>query len=86
MRVQIPTPLRSYTAGEKYVDAAGVTLDDLLADLDRRFPGIRFRVVDEQGRLRPHMRIFVNRAVEVELSASISSEDEVVLMQALSGG
>jgi sulfur-carrier protein len=65
---------------------AGVTLDDLLADLDRRFPGIRFRVVDEQGRLRPHMRIFVNRAVEVELSTPISSEDEVVLMQALSGG
>jgi sulfur-carrier protein len=43
-------------------------------------------VVDEQGRLRPHMRIFVNRAVEVELSTPISSEDEVVLMQALSGG
>ena len=85
MRIQIPTPLRSYTAGEKYVDATGVTLDDLLEDLDRRFPGIRFRVVDEQGRLRPHMRIFLNRAVENELSTPVSGDDEVVLMQALSG-
>ena len=86
MRVQIPTPLRSYTAGEKYVEADGATLDDLLVDLDRRFPGIRFRVVDEQGRLRPHMRLFVTRAVEDDLSTPISCDDEVVLMQALSGG
>lgn len=86
MRIQIPSPLRSYTAGEKYVDATGDTLDDLLVDLDRRFPGIRFRVVDEQGRLRPHMRIFVNHAIEDELSTPIARDDEVVLMQALSGG
>jgi sulfur-carrier protein len=86
MRIQIPTPLRSYTGGEKYVDATGITLDDLLVDLDHRFPGIRFRIVDEQGRLRRHMRIFVNHAVEDELSTPISSDDEVVLMQALSGG
>ena len=86
MQVQIPTPLRSYTGGEKYVDATGITLDDLLVDLDRRFPGIRFRVVDEQGRLRRHMRIFVNQAIEDELSRPIAGDDEVVLMQALSGG
>lgn len=86
MRVQIPTPLRSYTSGEKYVDATGASLDELLVDLDRRFPGIRFRVVDEQGRLRQHMRIFVNRSIEDDLSTQISGDDEVVLMQALSGG
>lgn len=86
MRVQIPTPLRSYTAGEKYVDASGTTLDGLLADLDARFPGLRFRVVDEQGRLRQHMRIFLNRNIEDDLTTSVSDTDEVVLMQALSGG
>lgn len=86
MRVQIPTPLRSYTAGEKYVDAAGGTLDDLLLDLDRQFPGIRFRMIDEQGRLRRHMRIFVNRAIVEELSMRIADHDDVVVMQALSGG
>jgi molybdopterin converting factor small subunit len=58
----------------------------LLVDLDRRFPGIRFRVVDEQDRLRPHMRIFVNRTVADELSTPLTGDDEVVLMQALSGG
>ena len=72
MRVQIPTPLRSYTGGEKWVDAHGSTVDELICDLDRSHPGLRFRVVDEQGRLRPHMRVFVNR--------------EVTVMQALSGG
>ncbi len=86
MQIQIPTPLRSYTGGEKYVDANGPTLDDLLVDLDRRFPGLRFRVVDEQGRLRRHMRIFVNRTIEDDLSTPVSADDEVVMMQALSGG
>jgi molybdopterin converting factor small subunit len=86
MRVQIPTPLRSYTAGEKYVEANGATIDELLTDLDRHFPGIRFRLIDEQGRLRPHMRIFVNRAIENELSTRLADDDDVVLMQALSGG
>ena len=86
MRVQIPTPLRSYTAGEKYVDAVGGTLDELLTDLDRRFPGLRFRMVDEQGRLRRHMRIFVNRTIVDDLATTITDADDVVLMQALSGG
>jgi molybdopterin synthase sulfur carrier subunit len=86
MQIQVPTPLRSYTSGEKYVEATGSTLDDLLVDLDHRFPGIRFRVVDEQGRLRQHMRIFVNRSIVEELGTAISGDDEIVLMQALSGG
>ncbi len=86
MKVQIPTPLRSYTQGAKSVEAAGDTLDALLADLDRRYPGIRFRVVDEQGRLRQHMRIFVNRDIEDDLATPIGATDEAVLMQALPGG
>lgn len=86
IRVQIPTPLRSYTGGEKRVEADGSTLDELLVDLDRRFPGIRFRVVDEQGRLRQHMRIFVNREIEDDLRRPLHAIDDVVLMQALSGG
>ena len=86
MKVQIPTPLRSYTAGAKHVDAMGATLDELLADLDARYPGLRFRVVDEQGRLRQHMRIFVNRDIEDDLTTPVGADDEVVLMQALSGG
>jgi molybdopterin converting factor small subunit len=86
MKVRIPTPLRSYTAGAKEVDATGATVGELLTDLDRQFPGLRFRVVDEQGRLRPHMRIFVDREVENDLARPVSGNEEVVLMQALSGG
>jgi len=86
VKVHIPTPLRSYTGGVKEVDATGATLDELLVDLDRRYPGLRFRVVDEQGQLRPHMRIFLNRTIERDLALAVTDADEVVLMQALSGG
>ena len=86
MKVAIPTPLRSYTGGERAVEADGATLAEILDDLDRRHPGLRFRVVDEQGRLRQHMRIFVNRAAGHGLHDPIEPGDEVVIMQALSGG
>jgi sulfur-carrier protein len=86
VNVAIPTPLRSYTGGAKAVVADGSTVGELLDDLDRRHPGIRFRIVDEQGRLRRHMRVFVNRSIVEGLDEPIGSSDEVVLMQALSGG
>ena len=60
MKVLIATPLRSYTRNQSPVEAEGATLADLLADLDRRYPGIRFRMIDEQDQIRPHMRVFVN--------------------------
>ena len=86
MRVRIPTPLRSYTDQRTTVEAEGGTIDEILLDLDRQFPGIRFRVVDEQGRLRQHMKVFVNEDSERDLSTAIDPSDEIVLMQALSGG
>ena len=86
MKVSIPTPLRSYTSGEAQVEADGATLRLLIDDLERRFPGLKFRVVDEQGRLRPHMRVFLNRSVATDLDRTVKPGDEVVLMQALSGG
>ncbi len=86
MKVHIPTPLRSYTGGVADVDASGATLADLLADLDRQFPGMRFRMVDEQGALRTHMKIFVNKESVRDLQTEIAATDLVVLMQALSGG
>jgi molybdopterin converting factor small subunit len=86
MKVRIPTPLRSYTDQRAVVDGEGRTVDELLADLDRRYPGIRFRVVDEQGRLRKHMKVFVAEESVRDLATAVDGLDEVVIMQALSGG
>ncbi len=85
MRVLIPGALRSYTR-ESHVQAAGDTLDALFADLDRRYPGLRFRVVDEQSRLRPNMRIFVNGIGVRDLDHGLGPDDAVALVLALSGG
>ena len=86
MKVRIPTPLRSYTAQQANVTAEGATVDELFDDLDRQFPGIRFRVIDEQGRLRPHLNVFVGEERCRDLSTPLAGVDEVVVMQALSGG
>ena len=85
MKVVIPTPLRSYT-GRREVAADGETLAAALFDLDRQFPGIRFRVVDEQDRVRPHVRFFVNGQAGSDLSRPLCSADAVVIVPALSGG
>jgi molybdopterin converting factor small subunit len=85
MKVLIPSSLRSYTRAW-YVEARGATLGELLADLDRRFPGLRFRMVDEQDRLRPHMRVFVNGQGARDLAQPLAPTDDVSIVQALSGG
>ena len=85
MQVLIPTSLRSYTRVSR-VDAGGATLGELLADLDCQFPGLRFRMVDEQDRLRPHMRVFVNGRGAHELAQPLAPTDDVAIVQALSGG
>jgi molybdopterin synthase sulfur carrier subunit len=86
VKVRIPTPLRAYTGNEKNVVADGGTLDALLHDLDRQFPGIRFRMVDEQGELRQHVSIFLGNERCRDLTSPLDGVDEVVIMQALSGG
>lgn len=85
MKVLIPTPLRSYT-GVAEVEASGATLGAVLADLDRRYPGLRFRMVDEQDRLRRHMRFFVNHEAVLDLSHPLGPGDDLAIVQALSGG
>ncbi|MCF8723846.1 molybdopterin converting factor small subunit [Nitrospina gracilis] len=86
MRVRIPSPLFSYTDHRDVVEAEGATLAEVLNDLDRRFPGLRFRVVDEQDRMRPHMRFFVNGEQEFDLNRPLQPADAIDIVQALSGG
>ena len=85
MKVLIPSPLISYTS-KKEVDASGATIGELLLDLERQFPGLRFRIVDEQDRMRKHMRFFVNHEQVFELDHALKAGDSVQLVQALSGG
>ena len=86
MKVYIPTPLRSYTGERSEVEAAGATIAEVLADLDRRYPGIRFRMIDEQDAIRRHIRIWVNKDEARALDVPVRPTDEVIIFQALSGG
>ncbi len=85
MKVLVPGALRSYT-GAAQVEADGATLLALFDDLDRRYPGLRFRVVDERAQLRPNMRIFVNGLDVRDLGRALQPDDFVALVLALSGG
>jgi sulfur-carrier protein len=84
--VQIASPLHSYTAGASRVEARGATLAEVLGDLEQRFPGIRFRMIDEQQRIRPHMRLFINTEAARDLAAPVRGGDTVHVICALSGG
>ena len=86
MKVLLPTPLADYTAHRREVEAEGNTIAELLRDLDRRHPGIRFRIIDEQDAIRPHIKIFVNRELARALDRTLEARDEVLIVAALSGG
>ena len=84
--VHVSTHLHSYTGGRSTVEADGKNLAELLVDLDRRFPGLRFRVVDEQDRVRRHMNFFVGGEMTRSLDQPIGPNQEVHILGALSGG
>ena len=86
MRVLIPSPLRSYTNGAEEVSVDGATVREVAAALDAKFPGIRFRMIDEQDRLRPHIVVFVGREQVDGLDRAVRPGDQVQIVCALSGG
>ncbi len=85
MKVLIPSPLLSYTSARE-VEATGATIAELLADLERLYPGLRFRLIDEQEKMRPYMRFFVNGEQVLDTARSLRPTDSVQIVQALSGG
>lgn len=86
MTVLIPPPLHSYTGGASRVNLQGKTLREILAGLDSRFPGIRFRIVDEQDEIRPHIKFFVDGAMAPGIEQRVGPDSEVMIVCALSGG
>ncbi len=85
MKVVIPGPLLDYTQVREVV-AAGRTLAGVLDDLERQYPGIRFRMIDEQEQIRPHLRFFVNGEQTFDLQQPLGASDVLQIVQALSGG
>jgi hypothetical protein len=94
LSVLVPGLLRSYTAGADRVDVevlgapgAGLpTLDDGIIALDRAFPGLRFRIIDEHGRIRPHIKLFIDGMQARELTAPLRPAVTLMIVGALSGG
>ena len=86
MIVYIPSPLRSYTKNAEKVQTEGASLNEALHGLDKTYPGIRFRMVNEQDRVREHIKIFVNEELTEDLSLRLSASDRIHIICALSGG
>lgn len=86
MKVRIPSPLHSYTANRSIVEASGSTIDGVTRDLERQFPGIRFRMIDEQDVIRPHVKFFLNGHQIHELATAVGPTDDFAIIQAFSGG
>lgn len=83
-KVLLPTHLRSYTAGVAEIDAQGRTLGEVLADVEARHPGFLVRIVDEQDRIRPHIKCFVAGEQARDLAVPVTGEVQIIA--ALSGG
>lgn len=87
--VRIPTPLRALAKGNANVQAKGDTVEDLIGDLERQFPGLRDRLVDEAGELRRFINIYVNQEDIRFLdnkTTPLKDGDEVAIVPAIAGG
>jgi sulfur-carrier protein len=88
-RVRVPTILRTYTAGESEVAADGSTLADVLDSLDASYPGIKGRIVDEDGSLRRFVNVYVgNDDVRFldGLDTSVADGTQISVIPAVAGG
>ena len=86
MKVRLSTHLRGYTNHRSEVEAEGTTLDEALRDLNQKYPGIRFRIIDEQDRIREHIKVFVNSQQVHAMSTPLKPDDLMHIIGALSGG
>ena len=86
MKVRISSPLQSYTNGLKEIEINKPTLNELLEELDAKFPGIKFRFIDEQDKVRQHMRIFVNGEVVNNIFLTLQENSEIFIVHMISGG
>ncbi|GAA4813010.1 MoaD/ThiS family protein [Nocardioides caeni] len=89
VNVRIPTILRTYTGGDSEVTAEGANVAEILDDLDARFSGIKGRIVDEDGKLRRFVNVYVNNddvRFEQDLATPTPAGAEVSVIPAVAGG
>jgi molybdopterin synthase sulfur carrier subunit len=87
--VKFTHALSKFFPGLKNTPAQGSTLVEILGEMEACYPGVRGYLLDEQGRLRNHVNIFIDGALikdRTSLSDSFSQNCEIYIMQALSGG
>lgn len=84
--MHLPSPLFSYSGGQAVVEGRGQTVRQVVQFLDRKYPGLAFRIVDEVGQLRRHIRIFVDGQSDDDLERAVEPQSEIHIVAALSGG
>ena len=89
VKVRIPTPLRRFTGGVEEVSVDGTTIGTVVDNLEKRYPGIKERLCDDQGRVRRFVNLYVNgddiRFLN-SLDTSVKEGDEVSIVPAIAGG
>jgi molybdopterin synthase sulfur carrier subunit len=88
-KVRIPTPLRKLTNNEELVEITAATIEDALTELQSRFPGIRERIVNDQGELRRFVNVYVNEEDIRFLQnreTPLKDGDEISIIPAIAGG
>ena len=87
--VRIPTPLRKLTKNQEEVSASGKTIGEVLADLEKNFPGIKERICEDSGQVRRFVNIFANdediRFLQ-NLETPVKESDEISIVPAIAGG
>jgi molybdopterin synthase sulfur carrier subunit len=88
-KVRIPAPLRKLTKEQAVVDVQGKTVDEVLADLEKNYPGIKERICDENGQIRRFINVFVNGEdirFKEGAKTAIADNAEISIIPAIAGG
>jgi sulfur-carrier protein len=88
-KVRIPAPLRKLTKDQAVVEVSGGTIEELIADLEKNYPGLKERVCDESGQIRRFINVFVNgEDIRFKQGAKtpVSDGAEVSIIPAIAGG
>lgn len=89
VKVRIPTPLQKLTQGKGELEVSAKNVQELLAALERQYPGIKDRLCDESGKVRRFVNVYLNeediRFLKQEATA-LKDGDEISIVPAIAGG